>query len=264
MIKYEVYTDGACDNRSGCGGWGVHIPPNEMVEYELNFSGPIENCKSNKAEIIAAAKGLQHVQTFLPMGENINITIYTDSKYVINGITQWIYAWEKKSWKTAEGTPVKNKEEWQELATVIKALPKGVNLTWKHVKSHSGNYGNERADELAIEGRELAKKNRKLNGAQMQPFTEDSDHTEELADKAFASYEEFEKEVTDTPHIELEANPENKTLLGYIVTFGLVQTGLLVLILVTLVLTSFEGKSFYMECFTADKSIRCIMERIIE
>ena len=133
----NVYTDGACRGNPGPGGWGVYI---KDLHTELN--GSDVNTTNNKMELMAVIQALEYLKN-----ENIQtkIILHTDSQYVKNGIQTWIYSWIKNGWKTANKKPVKNVELWKTLY----AISQQSEIEWKWVKGHSGDFGNDKADELA-------------------------------------------------------------------------------------------------------------------
>ncbi|MBF0450915.1 MAG: ribonuclease HI [Candidatus Magnetomorum sp.] len=140
--KIEIYTDGACNPNPGPGGWGVVILyPNQEIPVEMN--GGEANTTNNQMELMASIKGLE---SFTEPQENI--VLYTDSKYIRKGITQWIDIWKKNGWQTTEKKSVKNESLWKRLDTIAQKHQ----VTWKWVKGHAGNQWNERADELARKG----------------------------------------------------------------------------------------------------------------
>ncbi len=135
--KYiDIYTDGACSGNPGKGGWGVYLKINNE-EIELN--GAKDNTTNNKMELTAVIEALKYLKC------KSNINLFTDSKYVMQGIDEWIHNWKKNNWKTSKKEPVKNKELWIELDKLVSLH----NIEWKWVKGHSGDYGNEKADYLA-------------------------------------------------------------------------------------------------------------------
>ncbi|MHA1538962.1 MAG: ribonuclease HI [Alphaproteobacteria bacterium] len=140
--RIEMYTDGACSGNPGPGGWGALLL---FGGHERELYGGQADTTNNQMELLAVIKGLEALK------RSVDITIYTDSTYVKNGITTWIHNWKKNGWKTAARKPVKNAELWQQLDTVVKSHK----IEWKWVKGHSGDPGNERADELARRGIEL-------------------------------------------------------------------------------------------------------------
>ena len=134
-----MYTDGACKGNPGIGGWGVFI---KYRYNEDNLSGFELDTTNNKMELMAVIEGLKTIPP------NSEVTVFTDSQYVKNGISQWIINWKRNGWKTASKKPVKNKDLWQRLDILVKKNK----VDWKWVKGHSGNPGNERADQLANKG----------------------------------------------------------------------------------------------------------------
>ena len=139
MKQVIIYTDGACRGNPGPGGWGALIKF-EGVEKEI-FGGQ-NNTTNNQMELAAAIEGLASLK------EACNVELFTDSKYVMDGITQWIQNWKKNNWKTAAKKDVKNKELWQTLDQLIAQHQ----VQWHWVKGHSGDAGNEAADLLANKG----------------------------------------------------------------------------------------------------------------
>lgn len=131
-----IYTDGACRGNPGPGGWGV-ILRCEKGEKELYGSEP--DTTNNKMELMATINALKALKV------PCSIELWTDSQYVMKGITEWIKGWMKKNWKTASKKPVKNAELWKELLEETKRH----DIDWKWVKGHSGHPDNERVDKLA-------------------------------------------------------------------------------------------------------------------
>ena len=144
MIQKEkilIYTDGSCLGNPGKGGWGaVMIYKN----HEKKLSGSEHETTNNRMEIKAVVESLKNIK------KPIAIEIYTDSKYVQNGITSWIFNWKKNGWKTANKKPVKNIDLWQALDYVTQKHQ----ISWHWVKGHAGNKYNETADQLAREAAE--------------------------------------------------------------------------------------------------------------
>ena len=135
-MMINIYTDGACSGNPGIGGWGVVILVNQQ---EILLNGGDQLTTNNKMELTAAIKALEYFET------KKDLTIYTDSKYVKDGIESWIINWKKNGWKTSTKKIVKNKELWMQLDSLIN----NHNITWKWVKGHAGFEFNEKADELA-------------------------------------------------------------------------------------------------------------------
>ena len=139
MKQVIIYTDGACRGNPGPGGWGALIKF-DGVEKEI-FGGQIDTT-NNQMELSAAIEGLT------VLTEPCSVKLFTDSKYVMDGITQWIQNWKKNNWRTAAKKDVKNKELWQKLEQLISQHQ----VQWHWVKGHSGDAGNEAADLLANKG----------------------------------------------------------------------------------------------------------------
>ena len=139
----NIYTDGACKGNPGPGGWGALL---EYEGYTKEIKGFSPLTTNNIMELKAVIEALKIIKY------SSKIIIMTDSKYVKNGISDWINNWKAKGWKTANKKPVKNKELWQELDN----LSSNHEIEWKWVKGHAGHPGNEKADQLANEGIENA------------------------------------------------------------------------------------------------------------
>ena len=139
MKQVIMYTNGACRGNPGPGGWGAYITY-EGASKEI-FGGKPDTT-NNQMELSAAIEGL------IALKEPCAIDLFTDSKYVMDGITQWIHNWKKNNWRTAAKKDVKNKELWQQLDELINFHQ----VQWHWVKGHSGDEGNEMADLLANKG----------------------------------------------------------------------------------------------------------------
>jgi ribonuclease HI len=144
MANLIAYTDGACSGNPGPGGWGALLQakdgPKVVKERELKGGEPATT--NNRMELLAAINALESLT------RRTEITIVTDSNYVKNGITSWIFGWKKNGWKNAAKKPVANAELWQRLDAVNSQH----DVTWKWVKGHAGHPENERADQLANAG----------------------------------------------------------------------------------------------------------------
>lgn len=134
--KIKIYTDGACSKNPGKGGYGAVLL---YKNHEKRISGFVEETTNNQMELKAVIEALKIIK------KSSKIIIYTDSKYVQNGICKWIHSWKKNGWKSANKKPVKNIEFWQELDFIASKHE----IDWQWVKGHSGNKYNEIADELA-------------------------------------------------------------------------------------------------------------------
>lgn len=134
----EIYTDGACSGNPGRGGYGAILL---YKEHRKEISGFEAETTNNRMELRAVIEALRILK------KSSEVKIYTDSKYVMDGITQWIYGWKKNGWKSANKKPVKNIDLWQELDAEVSKHQ----TTWVWVRGHDGNYFNEVADRLARE-----------------------------------------------------------------------------------------------------------------
>lgn len=137
-----IYTDGACKGNPGPGGWGVYL---RYKGKEKELYGGEADTTNNRMELTAAIQGLETLKRPCP------VTLYTDSKYVLQGITEWMANWKKRGWKTAAKKPVKNEDLWRRLDQAIQQHQ----IDWRWVKGHSGEPGNEKADALANKGIEM-------------------------------------------------------------------------------------------------------------
>ena len=136
-MKYKIYTDGACSGNPGPGGWAAVILVNN--EIKEMFFGSEKNTTNNQMELLAPIKAIQKFK------KKSEISIFTDSTYVKDGITNWIKKWEKNGWRTASKKPVKNKELWKKLQN----LSSKHSIKWIWVKGHAQDKYNNLVDELA-------------------------------------------------------------------------------------------------------------------
>ena len=136
MKTVTLYTDGACRGNPGPGGWGVWL---KYGDHEREMHGGEKETTNNRMELMAAIKGLEAIKG------SCQVELYTDSKYVLKGITEWMANWKKNNWKTAAKKPVKNVDLWQ----LLDQESTRHQINWHWVKGHDGNPGNEKADELA-------------------------------------------------------------------------------------------------------------------
>jgi ribonuclease HI len=135
----KIYTDGACKGNPGAGGWGALL---EMGGREKELFGGERLTTNNRMELTAVIRALEALK------RRCTVQLHTDSKYVQQGITEWIHNWKKRGWRTADRKPVKNDDLWKELDE----LAQKHDIKWLWVKGHAGHNGNERADELANRG----------------------------------------------------------------------------------------------------------------
>jgi ribonuclease HI len=138
-MKFTIYTDGACSGNPGPGGWGAVIF--DERKNQNNISGKVKDTTNNRMELMAPIMALKKIKS------KSDITIFTDSTYVKNGITEWIKKWEKNGWKNSNRKPVKNKDLWIKLNDLCKENK----VIWKWIKGHSNNKYNILADELATQ-----------------------------------------------------------------------------------------------------------------
>lgn len=135
----EIFTDGACRGNPGPGGWGALL---RYGDVEKTLHGGEQHTTNNRMELLAVIKALEALK------KPCQISLYSDSKYVLGGITEWMENWKKRNWKTASKKPVQNVELWQRLD----ALAAQHQIDWHWVKGHSGHRENEIADQLANQG----------------------------------------------------------------------------------------------------------------
>ncbi len=138
-----IFCDGACSGNPGPGGWGAIVSLSSNEVYELG--GAQSNTTNNQMELRATIESLRSICKF-----SGPVNLYTDSTYVIQGITKWIWGWKQKNWKTAEGNEVSNRELWEELFEVVSVRGKQNHVSWHYVRGHQGIAGNERVDEIAV------------------------------------------------------------------------------------------------------------------
>ena len=137
--EVTIYTDGACKGNPGPGGWGVLMIAGEN---RRELCGGEKNTTNNRMELTAAIEALRALK------RPTRVRLFTDSKYVMQGIETWIHGWKKNGWRTSDKKPVKNMDLWQ----ALDALAAQQQIEWRWVKGHSGDPGNERADALSNDG----------------------------------------------------------------------------------------------------------------
>jgi ribonuclease HI len=136
MKQVDIFTDGACKGNPGPGGWAAIL---RMGAHEKELTGGEAATTNNRMEMTAILRGLS------ALNEPCAVTVHTDSRYVIDGMTQWIFGWQKRGWLNAAKKPVANEDLWREL--IAAARPHKV--SWEWIKGHSGHPENERCDALA-------------------------------------------------------------------------------------------------------------------
>lgn len=137
-----AFTDGACSGNPGPGGWAAVLlwPEGEVRE----FAGAEARTTNNRMELRAAISALRQARAGSPP-----VRLYTDSTYVIFGLSRWIAGWRRRGWRTVEGKEVLNRDLWEQLDSLARAL-EGRGLSWHYVRGHAGSPGNERCDEIAV------------------------------------------------------------------------------------------------------------------
>lgn len=144
MEQVEIFTDGACSGNPGPGGWGTIL---RAKGTEKELSGGQKQTTNNQMEMMAVIVGLE------ALTRPCQVTITTDSQYVLKGMTEWLSGWKAKNWKTASKKPVKNVELWQRLDKAAQPHK----IQWEWVRGHQGHLENERADKLAVSERDKMK-----------------------------------------------------------------------------------------------------------
>ena len=135
-MSVEIYTDGACRGNPGPGGWAALL---RAGTHEKLIKGAERETTNNRMELMAAIQGLA------ALNRASSVVLTTDSQYVRQGITQWIHGWRRNGWKTSQKKPVKNKDLWQKLDSVLESHT----VEWRWVKGHSGHPENEAVDQAA-------------------------------------------------------------------------------------------------------------------
>ena len=139
MPDVEIYTDGACSGNPGAGGWGAIL---RYGSIEKELSGGAVDTTNNRMELTAVIEALKALK------KPCNVTLYTDSRYVMDGVNEWLPNWKLNGWRTSnKKTPVKNVDLWQ----LLESLIENHKIKWIWVKGHNGHPENERVDKLARE-----------------------------------------------------------------------------------------------------------------
>ena len=139
LPKVVIYTDGSCQGNPGPGGWGALLVSGK---HRKELTGGDRYTTNNRMEMMASIEALKSLK------KKSDVDLYTDSRYLKDGIEKWLPAWKKNNWRTRQRQPVKNRDLWELLDCLI--LQHCIRWCW--VKGHDGNEGNERADKLAKEG----------------------------------------------------------------------------------------------------------------
>jgi len=140
---FIVFTDGACQGNPGPGGWAAIVASPEGEVWELG--GGTQNTTNNRMELQATLEALLSIPE---ASAATKVLLYTDSKYVIQGITEWIHGWEARGWLTKDGKDVSHKDLWLNLKSAVNKLT--IPVEWKHIAGHSAFPGNERCDRIAV------------------------------------------------------------------------------------------------------------------
>jgi ribonuclease HI len=138
----EIFTDGACKGNPGVGGWGALL---RAKGKEREIFGGEAHTTNNRMELMGAISALEVLK------RPCQVRLHTDSKYVLQGMTEWLEAWKNRGWKTADKKPVKNEDLWRRLDALVAQH----DIEWVWVKGHAGHVENERADALANRGVEM-------------------------------------------------------------------------------------------------------------
>ncbi|MEK7460118.1 MAG: RNase H family protein [Patescibacteria group bacterium] len=139
-----IYTDGSSRGNPGPGGWGAIVASKERV---VELGAGDRHTTNNKMELMAGIESLEYVRE---LGSAFKIDMRADSSYVINGITKWVFGWQKNGWKNSKKEEVLNRELWEALALVVADLQmSGCEIVWNHTPGHAGIAGNDRADDIA-------------------------------------------------------------------------------------------------------------------
>ena len=142
--EIQIYTDGSSLGNPGPGGWGTVVVGEGKIIEELG--GYNKDTTNNRMELQAAIEALRYMNQH---HHEHTVTIHADSAYVLGGVTNWIFGWEKNGWRTSKKEPVLNQDLWQELIGMVREF-KG-KIIWQKVKGHSGHIYNDKADEIATE-----------------------------------------------------------------------------------------------------------------
>ena len=139
----RIFTDGACSGNPGPGGWGAIVVTPDARVKELG-GGQLQTT-NNRMELMGAISALKHVSSIAAPVE-----LFTDSTYVIHGITRWVFGWKRNGWSKSDGGAVLNRDLWEALHELDLARKKSGGIAWRYVRGHSGNPGNERVDAISV------------------------------------------------------------------------------------------------------------------
>lgn len=149
MKEFYLFGDGACSGNPGAGGWGAILiyPPGDQV---VELGGGESQTTNNRMEILAILTGLKRALVDADPGSSCVVHVFSDSRYAIDGASQWVHGWQRRGWMTSTGEPVKNSDLWKEFLDVLRSMPPSWRLEWNHIAAHSGLEANERCDEIAV------------------------------------------------------------------------------------------------------------------
>lgn len=161
-MKITIHADGACSGNPGPGGWGttvqVQTPESDST---IQLQGGSHMTTNNIMELTAARAGLEYVVETMGAGlKNAQITLRLDSEYVLKGMRDWMPGWKRKDWRGSTGKEVKNKDVWIAIEAAEQRLNSDVKIKYVHVRGHSGDPENERVDAIAVEARDLSRRNK--------------------------------------------------------------------------------------------------------
>lgn len=142
--QVDIWTDGACKGNPGLGGWGALL---RQGRHEKELCGGQADTTNNRMELLAVIEALKALK------RRCIVVVHTDSQYVQKGMSEWLPNWKRRDWRTADKKPVKNADLWRELDVLVAQH----DLSWRWVRGHAGDPGNERADQLANKGVEQAR-----------------------------------------------------------------------------------------------------------
>ena len=151
-MRFQLYTDGACQPNPGSGGWAFVAYPETHPQNRIIRSGYEEGTTNNRMEIKAVLEGLKFVigaakwVDIAKVPNDNSVTLFADSKYLLNGIQTWMHNWSTNEWKKKDGKPVLNSDLWRE----IYSLSEEISIQFEHIRGHSGHPENEECDRLAV------------------------------------------------------------------------------------------------------------------
>lgn len=150
-MKFQLFTDGACQPNPGKGGWAFVVYPKAHPKKRVSHSGYAKQATNNRMEITAVLEGLKHiVKLSKNSGDYPQITLYADSRYVLQAIEFWIKGWSRNGWKRKNNKPLLNADLWKQIYKLLHDEKKVSITSCVHVKGHSGHPENEECDQLAV------------------------------------------------------------------------------------------------------------------